>query len=101
MQCYLAYRRDGGESHTPGARLCAAIAEAMRQGETAAVIQELTQRSANPDTPSWLQALLPKLLAILHGERHPALADDAALDYDDAVELRLLLEAVGGVPGAG
>jgi hypothetical protein len=32
--------------------------------------------------------------AILAGERSLALADDPALDYDDAVELRLLLEAL-------
>lgn len=101
VQCYLAYRRDGGESQAPGAGLYADIANTIRQGETAAVIQELTRLSTDPDTPAWFQALLPKLLAILHGERHPALADDAALNYDDAVELRLLLEEVGKVKGEG
>jgi nitrous oxidase accessory protein NosD len=38
-------------------------------------------------------------LAILDGSRDPALAADPALDYDDAVELTLLLEQLGG--GAG
>lgn len=92
VQCYLAYRRDGGESHEPVADLCADIADDMRQGNTAAVIQELTQLSTDPDTPSWFQALLPRLQAILHGDRNPALADDPALFYQHAVELRLLLE---------
>ena len=36
--------------------------------------------------------LISKLQAILRGERNPALADDPNLDYDDAVELQLLLE---------
>lgn len=36
--------------------------------------------------------MLPKLQTILHGDRDPALADDPALDYDDAAELLLLLE---------
>ena len=31
----------------------------------------------------------------IRGNRAPSLADDPALDYDDAVELRLLLESLG------
>jgi hypothetical protein len=38
--------------------------------------------------------MIPKLLAVLRGERDPALADDPELDFDDAVELQLLLEAL-------
>ena len=62
------------------------------RGDTTAVTQVLTQLAAAADTPPQLQALLPKLLAILHGDRDPALADDPALDFRDAAELRLLLE---------
>jgi hypothetical protein len=40
------------------------------------------------------QVLVAKLQAVLHGSRDPALAEDAALDYDDAAELVLLLERV-------
>ena len=36
-----------------------------------------------------------KLIAILEGSRDPALANDPALHYMDAVELRLLLEELG------
>jgi hypothetical protein len=39
-----------------------------------------------------MKVLLPKLRAILKGARDPSLADDPALDYDDAAELKLLLE---------
>ena len=95
VQCYLAYRRAGGESQQPGARLCAQIAHAIRQGDTTEVTQFLAQAAAAADTPAWLKAMLPKLHAILHGDRDPALAADPALDYDDAAELLLLLETLG------
>ena len=81
VQCYLAYRRAGGENHAPGARLCAQIAHAIRQGDTTEVTQFLAQAAAAADTPAWLKAMLPKLQAILHGDRDPALATDLALDY--------------------
>lgn len=92
VQCYLAYRRDGGESQDPRALLCADIADAIRQGDTTEVTQLRTQLAADADTPPQLQALLPKLHAILHGDRKPVLADDPALDCRDAAELLLLLE---------
>jgi len=95
VQCYLEYRRDGGESQQPSASLCAFIANAMRQGDTIAVAQELAQLAAITDPPPRLQTMLSKLHAILHGYRDPALAADPALDYRDAVELLLLLETLG------
>jgi tetratricopeptide (TPR) repeat protein len=94
VQCYLAYRHDGGESQAFMARLCALIADALRQGDTTEVTQLLAQLAANVDTPPRLQALLPKLHAILYGDRNPALADDPALFYEDAAELLLLLESL-------
>ena len=39
--------------------------------------------------------LLPKLQTILSGSRNLALAQDPELFYQDAVELRLLLESLG------
>jgi tetratricopeptide (TPR) repeat protein len=95
VQCYLEYRRDGGESQQPSARLCAFIANAMRQGDTTAVAQELAYLAAMTDPPPRLQTMLPKLHAILHGDRNPTLAADLALEYDDAAELLLLLETLG------
>src|SRR5262245_18986727 len=91
VQCYLAYRRAGGESHTPGGQLCALIAHAISQRDTTEVAQLLAQTAAAADTPTLLKAMLPKLHAILDGDRDPALAADPALDYRDAAELLLLL----------
>lgn len=93
VQSYLAYRRDGGESQAPRARLCALIASAIQQGDTTEATQRLAQLAA-AEMPPWLQAMLPRLRAILEGHRDPALASDPALDYDDAVELLLLLETL-------
>jgi len=96
VQSYLAYRRDGGESQDPGAQLCAQIEHAIQRGATTGAAQFLAQASTAADTPTRLKAMLPKLQAILSGNRDAALADDPALNYDDAVELRLLLERLGG-----
>jgi tetratricopeptide (TPR) repeat protein len=95
VQGYLAYRRAGGENHAPGAQLCALIAHVIRQGDTTEVTQVLAQAAAAADTPTRLKAMLPKLQAILHGDRNLALATDPTLYYQDAVELLLLLETLG------
>ena len=39
--------------------------------------------------------MIPKLQAIVAGDRDPTLAGDPNLYYGDAVELQLLLEALG------
>jgi tetratricopeptide (TPR) repeat protein len=95
VQYYMAYRRAGGENHTPGARLCTQIVHAIRKGDTAEAAQFLAQAAAAVDTPAQLKAMLPKLHAILRGDRDPVLTADLALSYDDAAELLLLLETLG------
>jgi hypothetical protein len=94
IRSFLAYRRDGGENHEAGGRLAAMVSQAIQQGAVAEA--ELTlAKGANADLPPHNKALIPKLQAILRGGRDPALADDPALSYDCAVELRLLLESSG------
>lgn len=91
IESYLAYRRDGGYSQSPLAELYAMTAQALQSQQTAELAEELAQLAAQlPER--WQQAVIAKLQAILRGDRDPALADDPELDYDDAVELRLLLE---------
>jgi hypothetical protein len=77
IAAYRAYRRDGGEPKHYGGQLCDQAAQAI------------AQLAAEPDNPAYLQALIPKLQAILEGARDPALADN------DAAELALLLERLG------
>jgi hypothetical protein len=68
--------------------------QAIEQGDTTELKQLLAQYS-EADVPQSVKALISKLQAILRGDRTPELADDPNLDYDDAVELQLLLEALG------
>lgn len=55
---------------------------------------ELSAMTRDPNARKDLRALASPLLAILDGSRDPSLAADPALDYDDAVELTLLLEQI-------
>lgn len=93
FESYLSYRKEGGYGATPSVRLCAAAAEAIAAGDTSELDQRLSQ-PLGEDTPTWARVVFPKLLAVLRGSRDPALADDPALDYDDAAELLLLLEGL-------
>ncbi len=71
--------------------LCAAVLAAIKQDqqdETAPTLAQLLEQNEE----ACLQALVPKLQAILGGDRDPALAEDEALEYVDAAELQLLLE---------
>jgi len=95
--CYLAYRRDGGQSYDLGAQICTDCAQFIQSGDqsaTTALAQELA-KLLETDIRSFAKVLFPKLQAILGGSRDAALADDPALFYQDAVELQLLLEALG------
>lgn len=94
LEAYLAYRHDGGQSYDWGAQRCAAVAEAIKQGETTVLAQKLAEYLKTEAGPRG-KMLLPKLQAILSGSRDPALADDPALIFADAVELKLLLESLG------
>jgi tetratricopeptide (TPR) repeat protein len=87
IQAYLAYRRDGGENQTSYGKLFALLASDPEQA--AAKLARLAQEQ---ELPKYLVPLIPKLQAVLAGSRDPALADDPALDYDDAAELLLLIE---------
>jgi tetratricopeptide (TPR) repeat protein len=94
IESYLAYRRAGGQSMADGAKLCSIAAQAIQQGETTEMEQLLAQLTG-ADVLSSTKVLIPKLQAILRGERNPALTDDPNLYYRDAAELLLLLEMLG------
>jgi tetratricopeptide (TPR) repeat protein len=93
VESYLSYRREGGYGTTPSARLCAETAGAIAAGDTSELDQYLSQPLGEDEQP-WVRVVFPKVLAVLRGERDPALAADPELDYDDAAELLLLLEAL-------
>jgi tetratricopeptide (TPR) repeat protein len=94
VRSYLEYRRDGGENQNSASQLFTLTAQAIQQGETTEMEQQLAQYSG-ADASSRVKILIPKLQAIIRGDRDSALATDPNLDYDDAVELQLLLEKLG------
>ena len=94
IQKYLAYRRVGGENANAGAKLCTQISQAIHAGDTAAMAAKLAQIMASPNVPADGKLLIKKLQAILAGERDLALAVDANLHYQYAVEIQLLLEGL-------
>ncbi len=96
---FAQYRRDGGENHNPGAKWCQAVAAALQQGAGQSMREALEQKAQNPKLQPYLRSLIPVLLAILSGHREPSLADTPGLDWDDAVEVALLLAQLGGGGG--
>lgn len=61
--------------------------------QKAADIQPLLNQLANdPKASGSDKQLMQEVLAILSGSPDPALADDPALDYDDAAEILFLIE---------
>jgi tetratricopeptide (TPR) repeat protein len=91
IQSYIAYRRDGGENMS-SRQLYQAVFLAIRENNSGPLQKELLDFQNSEDLPDYLKPVIPKLIAILQGERKPSLADDPELDYDDAAELLLLLE---------
>jgi tetratricopeptide (TPR) repeat protein len=95
IETYLAYRRAGGVSQSPVAELYMLVAQAIRGNTAGEARQGLDQLAAQAGTPPFLKIVIPRLQSILAGDGNPALVDDPELDYDDAAELRLLLEGLG------
>jgi tetratricopeptide (TPR) repeat protein len=98
LAAFLAYRRDGGENQTRSGRLALAIREALASGNPAEAASLLQQLAADPRAASMLP-FLTALHAITAGSRDRSLAEDPALDYDDAAEVLLLIEALEAEAG--
>jgi tetratricopeptide (TPR) repeat protein len=97
LAAFLAYRRDGGENQSGSGRLALAIREALANGDPAetASLQQLT---ANPQAASLLP-FLTALQAITAGSRDRCLAEVPELDYQEAAEVLLLIEALEAEAG--
>ncbi len=89
---YLAYRQQGGYAQYPGGKLVDQVLALLAQEKHAEVEASLKQLGEDPNTPDFLKQLLPAVTTILNGSRDPALADDPALDFDDAAEILFLIE---------
>jgi tetratricopeptide (TPR) repeat protein len=96
---YLAYRRDGGENQSGSGRLALAVRQALASGDPAGATSLLQQLPANPDFANQLP-FLTALQAITTGSRRDrSLAEDPGLDYQEAAEVLLLIEALEAEEG--
>jgi tetratricopeptide (TPR) repeat protein len=92
IQLYLAYRRDGGENHEPGGRMCAWFEKELQNQEPEEIKKQLAGYENDPKILPSLKPLIPKLQAILDGSRDPGLAVDPELGVSNAAEILLILE---------
>jgi len=98
LGAFLAYRRDGGENPSGSGRLALAVRQALASGEPAEATSHLQQLTADS---VWAEHLpfLAALQAITAGSRDRSLAEDPALDYTQAAEVVLLIEALEAEAG--
>ena len=92
IECYLAYRRDGGENHDADGRICLAVTQPLLAGDPAAAASLLQQLAADPKLPAWLRPFIQALQAIVAGSRDRTLADAPDLHYTMAAEILFLLD---------
>jgi tetratricopeptide (TPR) repeat protein len=90
IDSYAAYRRAGGYALQRTGQLVEQVRVAIGNGSSP---EAIAQQLKPPDNPAAnVAAFYAAFRAMLAGGRDPALAANPALDYDDAVELTLLLE---------
>jgi tetratricopeptide (TPR) repeat protein len=98
LDVFLAYRRDGGENQSGSGRLALAVRQALASGDSAEATSLLQQLAADPDFANQLP-FLTALQAITAGSRDRSLAEDPGLDYEEAAEVLLLIEALEAEAG--
>lgn len=91
---YLAYRRDGGENHSPLGRISLAVIQSLLAGDPATAASLLQQLTARSDANLSLQAYYRALQAIVDGSRDRSLADAPDLDFSMAAEILFLIETL-------
>jgi tetratricopeptide (TPR) repeat protein len=93
IDCYHAYRRDGGENHSDSGRLAFAVTQILGAGNPAEAATLLQQLAADPDF-AWQRSFIQAIQAIVAGSRDRALADAPDLDFGMAAEILFLIETL-------
>lgn len=93
--CFLAYRRDGGESHSGSGRLAYDVTQFLVAGDPTAAASLLQQLSADPKAAR-LHPFIHAFRAIVDGSRDRTLAEAPELSYSMAAEILLLIETLEG-----
>jgi tetratricopeptide (TPR) repeat protein len=92
IQCYIAYRRDGGENDSGTGRLVVDMAKALRAGGTSVAAEFLDELAADPRAKGSFCTFIQALQAVVKGSRDRRLANAPDLDYTMAAEVLLLIE---------
>jgi hypothetical protein len=98
IELFLAYRRDGGENHSPAGRLCHHLTASLLSNDTDQAGQALDEFARHFSDVPEAAPLVAALQAILAGERARTLADAPGLTYDVAAEIHVLLDHLGTPP---
>jgi tetratricopeptide (TPR) repeat protein len=94
IDSYLAYRRDGGENYDDEGNISLEVTEHLLAGDNAGAASFLQEVATDPDLPSYTNAYIRALQAIVAGSRDRALADAPDLDYMMAAEILFLIETL-------
>ena len=94
IECYLAYRRDGGENHDFYGRICFVVTQALQAGDSAAAASYLQELFDDPNRPEWTSPFILALQAIVGGSRDRTLADAPDLHYRMAADILFLIETL-------
>jgi hypothetical protein len=94
VECYLAYRRDGGENHDIDGRISLEVTKSLLAGDEATATSFLQQIAAEPEATGSIATFISALQAIVAGSRDLTLADAPDLDYGMAAEILLLIETL-------
>ncbi len=93
IDCYLAYRRDGGENHSGIGRLIFDVGDRLRVGDSRGAVSILRKEAARFEAAGF-GPFIQALQAIVAGSRNRILADAPDLDFSMAAEILFLLETL-------
>lgn len=93
IECYLAYRRDGGENHLGSGRLAFDVTQSLLGGNGGEAAARLEQVAAEPKN-AWVLPFIQALQAVVAGSRDRTLAEAPELDFGMAAEILFLIETL-------
>jgi len=94
VECYVAYRRDGGKNPSNEGIVSHAVTEHLLAGDAAAAKSYLQQTANEPELPSHARTFISALQAIVAGSRDRFLADAPDLHFGMTAEILLLIETL-------
>jgi tetratricopeptide (TPR) repeat protein len=94
IECYLEYRRDGGENDSGSGRLVLDMAKALRAGGTAVAAEFLEELAADPRATGSFCTFIQALQAVVKGSRDRRLANAPDLDFTMVAEVLFLIETL-------